>query len=176
MMIMIRTVFKSLLNSGVSDPGRLVTLMNDTLAADISSDRFATLLFGVFNQKNRQFRYTNAGYGPILVYKREKNQCFLVNPPEGSVPIGVMPDVKYAEENPIVLSSGDSLFLFTDGIHEARNEREEEYGMRKLAEIIPSFADRDSKEMANLIVEDVSNFVGSAEQYDDMTLTVMKVK
>ncbi len=176
MMIMIRTVFKSLLNSGVSDPGRLVTLMNDTLAADISSDRFATLLFGVFDQKNRQFRYTNAGYGPILVYKSEKNQCFLVNPPEGSVPIGVMPDVEYAEENPIVLSSGDSLFLFTDGIHEARNEREEEYGMRRLADIIPSFADRDSKEMANLIVEDVSNFVGSAEQYDDMTLTVMKVK
>jgi len=176
MMIMIRTVFKSLINSGVIEPSRLVTLMNDTLASDIQSDRFATLLFGVFSCKNRQFRYTNAGYGPLLVYKKTKNNCFLVNPPQGSVPIGVMPEVKYEEEKPILLDAGDSLYLFTDGIHEARNGNEEEYGMKRLAGIIPSFAERESREIAGAIVDDVSRFVGNAEQYDDMTLTVMKVK
>jgi sigma-B regulation protein RsbU (phosphoserine phosphatase) len=150
--------------------------MNETLASDISSDRFATLLFGVYNQEKRYFRYTNAGYGPLMVYKSEKNSCFLVQPPKGSVPIGVMPDVEFSEEKPIALDVGDTIVLFTDGIHEARNEAEEEYGMKRLANVIPSFAKRNSKEMANLIIEDVSGFVGNAEQYDDMTLTVMKVK
>ena len=176
MMIMIRTVFKSLIQSGLSEPSKIVTLMNDTLASDISSDRFATVLFGVFNQHNRLFHYTNAGYGPLLVYKEDKKKCFLVNPPKGSVPIGVMPDVEYEEEKPITLGSGDSLFLCTDGIHEARNISEEEYGMKRLSDIIPPMAARASKDMANLIVEDVLRFAGEAEQYDDMTLTVMKVK
>jgi sigma-B regulation protein RsbU (phosphoserine phosphatase) len=176
MMIMIRTVFKSLIQSGLTEPAKVVTLMNETLASDISSDRFATTLFGVFNQKNNLFRYTNAGYGPILVYKNDKKKCFLVNPPKGSVPIGVMPGVDYTEEKPINLLEGDSLFLFTDGIHEARNEKEEEYGMKRLSDIIPGIASRESKEMANFIVDDVLKFAGTAEQYDDMTLTVMKIK
>ena len=176
MMIMIRAVFKSLIHSGMSAPSRVVTLMNDTLASDISSDRFATLLFGVFDQENKNFRYTNAGYGPLMVYKKEKNNCVLVDPPKGSVPIGVMPEMEYDEENPISLNVGDSIVLFTDGIHEARNDTDEEYGMERLSHIIPNFADRNSKEMANLIIDDVSRFVGNTEQYDDMTLTVMKVK
>jgi serine phosphatase RsbU (regulator of sigma subunit) len=176
MMIMIRTIFKSLVNSGVSEPARVVTLMNETLSSDISSDRFATLLFGVFEGGTRHFHYTNAGYGPLLVYKHDRKRCFLVNQPAGSVPIGVMPDAQYKEENPIAMVPGDSIVLFTDGVHEARNEKEEEYGMKRLAEIIPGFAGKDSKEIANLIIDDVTKFVGSAEQYDDMTLTVMKIK
>jgi serine phosphatase RsbU (regulator of sigma subunit) len=176
MMIMIRSVFKSLIGSGVSDPGRVVTLMNSTLASDISSDRFATLLFGLFDMKKKTLRYTNAGYGPIMVYKRKEKLCSLVTSLEGSFPIGVLDDVEYSEEKPIKLSTGDVLVLFTDGIHEARNEQHKEYGIERLAGIVPSFADKGSKEMANLIIEDVLGFVGNAEQYDDMTLMVMKVK
>ncbi len=110
------------------------------------------------------------------MYKNDKKKCFLVNPPQGSVPVGVMPGVDYEEEKPITLLEGDSLFLFTDGIHEARNEKEEEYGMKRLSDIIPGIAERESREMANFIVDDVLKFAGTAEQYDDMTLTVMKVK
>jgi sigma-B regulation protein RsbU (phosphoserine phosphatase) len=176
MMIMIRTVFKSLINSGMRNPAQVVTLMNSTLASDISSDRFATLLFGVLDLKKRVFRYTNAGYGPLMIYKADKKRCFQVKSPEGSIPIGVMPDVEYEEEKPLRLAGGDSIYLFTDGILEARNEAEEEYGMGRLSSYIPGIAGRGSEEIANAIVENVSSFVGSAEQFDDMTLMVMKVK
>jgi serine phosphatase RsbU (regulator of sigma subunit) len=176
MMIMIRTVFKSLIKSGMQSPSKVVTLMNSTLASDISSDRFATLLFGTFNLKNMIFRYTNAGYGPLMIYKADKNRCFQVNPPSGSIPIGVMPDVEYGEEKPIRLSSGDSLYLFTDGILEARNDAEEEYGMARLSGYVPKVASRDAREIADAIVGHVVSFVGTAEQFDDMTLMVMKVK
>jgi len=176
MMIMIRTVFKSLIKSGISNPARVVTLMNGTLASDISSDRFATLLFGVVNTNSRIFRYTNAGYGPLMVYKAQERGCFLVNPAGNSVPIGVMPDVTYREENQIKLDRGDSLILFTDGIHEARNSKGGEYGMKRMADVVPGFAESDAKEIANRIIEDVLGFVGGAEQYDDMTLLIMKLK
>jgi sigma-B regulation protein RsbU (phosphoserine phosphatase) len=176
MMIMIRTVFKSLIQSGIKEPAKVVSLMNDTIAPDISSDRFATLLFGIYDQKRRLFRYTNAGYGPLLVYKSGKKKCFLVESPEKSPPIGSMPDVPYNEEKPIQLERGDAVFLFTDGIHESRNEREEEYGMKRLADVIPGFAGKDSRETANFIIQDVLGFVGGAAQYDDMTLIVMKAK
>jgi sigma-B regulation protein RsbU (phosphoserine phosphatase) len=176
MMIMIRTIFKSLINSGVQEPGRVVTLMNSTLSSDISSDRFATLLFGIYDLSKGVFRYTNAGYGPLMIYKQEKGRCFQVNPPSSSIPIGVMPDVEYADEKPIRLVSGDSLYLFTDGVHEARNSAEEEYGMGRLSTFIPDVAEKDSKDIASAIVDDVLSFMGDAEQFDDMTLMVMKLK
>ncbi len=176
MMTMIRTVFRSLINSGVIYPPRVVTLINNTLISDISADRFATLLFGMYDSKHKVFQYTNAGYGPILLYKKEKNECFLVEPKKSSIPIGVMPDVDYLEEPAIKMKSGDALILFTDGIHEARNEKEEEYGMARLAKIVPEIAGNSAMDIANAIIEDVMNFVGSAEQYDDMTLLVLKVK
>jgi serine phosphatase RsbU (regulator of sigma subunit) len=176
MMIMIRAVFKSLIQSGVSEPAKVVSLMNNSIASDISPDRFATLLFGLYDRKRRLFRYTNAGYGPLLVYKTDKKKCFLVSSSQGSPPIGVMPDTQYGEEKPIDLEPGDAVFLFTDGIHESRNEKAEEYGIERLADVIPAFANRDSRDIANLIIEDVLRFMGNAAQYDDMTLTIMKVK
>jgi len=150
--------------------------MNSTLASDISSDRFATLLFGVVSINSMIFRYTNAGYGPLMVYKAQKQGCFLVNPAANSVPIGVMPDVTYVEENQIKLERGDALILFTDGIHEARNSSGREYGMKRMADIVPGFAENHAEEIANRIIEDVLGFVGGTEQYDDMTLLVMKLK
>jgi len=176
MMIMIRTMFRSLINSGIKKPAEAVYLINRTLVSDISSDRFATIMFGIFNIQDKIFRYTNAGYGPLLLYKKDKNQCILVDAVRGSIPIGVMADVDFMEENPIRLESGDAIILLTDGIHEARNEKEEEYGLSRLSLIIPAFAQKDAKEISNLIIEDVLKFAGDAEQYDDMALMVMKVK
>ncbi len=175
MMIMIRTLFKSFVCSGVNDPSRVVTLMNSTLAQDIADDRFATLLFGTFNPKKRIFRYANAGYGPILVYRAAKRSCSLISPREQSIPIGVMPDFMYQEEDPLRLKKGDILLLFTDGIHEARNREGQEYGMERLADVVGGIPERESGEIARMIMQNVLSFTGEAEQHDDMTLLVMKV-
>jgi sigma-B regulation protein RsbU (phosphoserine phosphatase) len=174
MMIMIRTIFRSLIHSGVHDPSRVVTLMNATLSADISSDRFATLLFGVFNLKNLSFRYTNAGYGPIMLYRADKGNCIEIRPDNGSIPIGVMSDMAYGEEKPLKLGRGDALILFTDGISEARNRKKEEYGLKRLTAVVPASGSRGS--ITKSIIDDVLLFTGDTEQFDDMTLLVMKVK
>ncbi len=174
MMIMIRTIFRSLIHSGVNDPSRVATLMNSTISADISDDRFATLLFGVFNLKNLSFHYINAGYGPIMVYRAKKGTCIEIRPNNGSIPIGVMPDMTYKEEMPLKLARGDALILFTDGICEARNRKKEEYGLGRLTAVVPAAGSLGS--ITKSIIDDVLLFTGDTEQYDDMTLLVMKVK
>jgi len=176
MMTMIRAVFRSLINSGAEDPSKVVNLINKTIVSDMSSDRFATVMFGIYNLESKLLRYTNAGYGPLLIYKGDKKSCSLIESEKGSIPIGVMPDVDCLEENPIRIESGDALILFTDGIHEARNVKEEEYGIKRLAMAVPKYAAGSAKEISNSIIEDVVRFMGDAEQYDDMTLMVMKAK
>jgi serine phosphatase RsbU (regulator of sigma subunit) len=174
MMIMIRTIFRSLIHSGVHDPSRVVTLMNSTLSDDISNDRFATLLFGVFNLKNLSFRYTNAGYGPIMLYRADKETCIEIRPDNGSIPIGVMPEMSYGEEKPLKLGKGDALILFTDGINEARNRKKEEYGLERLTAVVPASGSLGS--ITKSIIDDVLLFTGDTEQFDDMTLLVLRVK
>jgi sigma-B regulation protein RsbU (phosphoserine phosphatase) len=176
MMIMIRTVFTSLRHSGIQDPARIVGLLNGAVSADLSGDRFASLLFGVYDRKTGEFRHINAGYGPLMVYKKSLKSCILINPTVGSVPIGIMPDAAYEEEPPVVLEGGDSLLLFTDGITEARNGDSGEYGIARLSELVPGCADRETGVMTRFVIDDVVRFMDGAEQYDDMALTVLKVK
>jgi serine phosphatase RsbU (regulator of sigma subunit) len=111
-----------------------------------------------------------------MIYRKRERGCSLIDPERGSIPIGVLADVAYNEENPIPVEPGDMLLLFTDGIHEARNEKEEEYGIDRLRDVVPRFADHEAKGVTTGVIGDVMDFVGSTEQYDDMTLLIMKMK
>jgi sigma-B regulation protein RsbU (phosphoserine phosphatase) len=176
MMIMIRTVFRSLVHSGVRDPSRVAALINRTLSSDISSDRFATLLFGVLDTSAGRFRYTNAGYGPLLVYRSSEKTCVPVNPTVDSIPIGVIDDMSYQEEPALKLAGGDLILLCTDGIHEARNTKDEEYGLDRLISSVPAYAEQEAGQITTSIVGDVMRFAEGAEQHDDMTLLVVKMR
>jgi len=176
MMIMIRSMFKLLIKSGVTETQKVVSLINSTLSQDIASDRFATLLFGVFEVRTKIFRYTNAGYGPLMVYRKKNKRCFLLESKTGSLPLGVISDTVYIEEDPVSLNKEDMLVLFTDGIKEARNEKGEEYGIERLSLLIPQLADLESRVITKKIEDEITNFIGGAEQHDDMTLLIMKVK
>jgi len=67
------------------------------------------------------------------------------------------------------------VILYTDGVTEATNERDEEYGMERLTALIPGLLDYGAREMIDAIVEDVAGFAGSRPQFDDITLVVLKV-
>jgi len=175
MMIMIRTVFRSLIQTGMKDPAQIVTLINRMLAPDIADDRFATLLFGVYNRRSRLFRYANAGYGPLLVFRRKERECTLIKPTVPSLPVGVMEDTVYNAEKYVKLAQGDSVFLLTDGVHEARNGKDEEYGMERLLHVIPALSEGTGN-IADGIIADVLKFAGKARQHDDMTLLVLDLR
>ena len=79
------------------------------------------------------------------------------------------------EENTVSLSSGDVLVFYTDGITEAMNVRDEEYGEERLMKCISDNSHLPSKQMVDQITADVNHFAGTQPQHDDITLVVMRV-
>jgi len=93
---------------------------------------------------------------------------------DGQLPLGMVPDVVYPDYQ-MELQIGDVIIFYTDGIIEAENEAEEIYGTERLLDLVAGIDPSTSAEgIIDAILQGLSDFVGSAEQYDDMTVVVLK--
>jgi sigma-B regulation protein RsbU (phosphoserine phosphatase) len=131
---------------------------------------FITLTYAVWEPSTRSLVMANAGMPlPILVHK---GQCRALRV-EG-VPLGLL---EHTEYQPVTasLESGDVLAFFSDGITEANNPRQEEFGSRRLESVLRLNAQRPPEEIVNQVFEEVSNFEAGATQRDDQTLVLIKV-
>jgi sigma-B regulation protein RsbU (phosphoserine phosphatase) len=88
--------------------------------------------------------------------------------------LGVMEGSTYEQET-ISLSRGDLLVGYTDGVTEARNSTQDEYGEQRVISLVTENSHLSAGELQQLIIEDIRNFVGGARQHDDITLLVIKV-
>ncbi len=171
-MVMIRTVFLTLTKKKKDvQCAMVVRAINDSLSADFAIDKFATLFFMIFDRSTGEVSFSNAGHGPLKVY-RSSMKAFTVSKLDG-VPIGIMEDVEYKQAK-VKLSVGDIVILNTDGITEMRNENKEEYGNKRLQTLLKENHDKNAKELVDLVVADVDAFRGSASPHDDMTLLILK--
>jgi len=91
------------------------------------------------------------------------------------IALGVIDEVDL-EPVEVALSPGDVVVLYTDGVTEATNERDEEYGLARLSSLVSESRGLPAKEIINAIVRDVTAFAGSRPQFDDITLMVLKVE
>lgn len=172
---------------------RLFTNLNRFLFASTESNRFATFFYGVFQDRERSFTYINAGHNPPMLLRSGG-----VPPPDdanghpastggavrssrlerlesGGIPLGMFADSEYRMVK-IELHPGDILLLFTDGISDAQNPAGEQYGEERLERLLIELADKSAPAILQSIVEDVTAFTGSAEQFDDMTLVVTRAR
>ena len=90
------------------------------------------------------------------------------------MPLGIRAEAAY-ESGSTVLSAGDWLVIFTDGVVEAMNERDEEYGEPRLLEVLRAGADSTPKSLLRRMLSDVDAFVGATPQHDDITCMLVKV-
>jgi len=135
--------------------------------------RFTNVACALFilDPQAKTLTYANAGQ-PLPVVKRKGDvwEAELI----GGLPLGSMAVPEY-EEKTIKLQPGDYIILYTDGISEATNKAEEMYAEERLIESIrQADANFSAEEMIKHILQDVMAFVGNAEQYDDMTLVVLR--
>lgn len=170
-MVMIRTVFVSYIRRGDVQCADVVRAINDSLSADFAIDKFATLFFMIYNRYNNELSFSNAGHGPLFCYRSSLDACTLTKL-EG-VPIGIMEDVDYKQAK-VLLNIGDIIIMYTDGVTEMRNANKEEYGQKRLKDLVVANKQLNAKELSDLIVKDVDNFRGDVPQHDDMTLLVLK--
>ena len=113
----------------------------------------------------------NAGHNPTYII-RGKNS--LEELKTGGIPLGMMGLPFPYTSKSTVINPGDRLVLYTDGVTEAMNENEEEYGEERLEQLIIENKNQTTEKIAELIIESVNHYAGALPQSDDITLVVIK--
>jgi hypothetical protein len=132
--------------------------------------RFTTAFLAEYDQVRRTFAYINAGHNtPIL--RRANGQIERLD--VGGLPFGILPDAKY-ESATVTLAPGDWMIIFTDGLVEAENGRQEDYGEDRLLKAMEAGVATEPAEMLKRLMADVDFFVGSTPQHDDVTCMLLK--
>jgi len=152
-------------------PDLVIRNANATISADSKSGMFVTLFYGFLDSPAKTLTYVNAGHNPPILY-RPRAQEFRELQATG-IAMGASADADYSQES-VTLETGDVLVLYTDGITEAENARQEMYGEDRLREIIRAAAAESSQEMINRILESVRAFSGDYPQSDDITLMIIR--
>jgi putative ABC transport system permease protein len=168
---------------GTSLP-ELAAKMNGYLHRSTGSNSYATFFYAQLDERSRQLRYVNAGHNPpyLLRPAREAGQPSGSGDggPEirelsiGGTVLGLFPQMSY-EEATVDLRSGDVLVAFTDGVTEALNASEEEFGEERLKDLLRGVIHLPAPEISSRISEGLRGWIKDTTQYDDLTFVVMKV-
>jgi sigma-B regulation protein RsbU (phosphoserine phosphatase) len=167
-------ITRTLIRSAARDekePGRMVETINNRLSENNPNLMFVTLFLALLNIESGELRFVNAGHPPSLVVSKEGRTRRL----EGlSGPAcGIMEDRGYKTFQDR-LEPGDLLIGYTDGVTEAVNLADEQYGEERLEKVL-SRPDQSAEETASAILADVETFTSGAEPFDDVTLIVVKL-
>ncbi len=171
-MVMIRSILRTIasLDEETKD---ILTKLNNTISEDIVEDRYATGFYLLFDAEKGIMSYTNAGHGPLILYRAQKDEFEFLD--TDGMPVGIMAGVEYGQDF-TTLESGDVALLYTDGITEAMNLVHEEFGMERFYQVVRDQAKGTAKDIADRMLAEVNEFVGTAPQHDDETLLVLKMK
>ena len=135
----------------------------------VEEGKFVTLFYCVLDVASRRLIYVNAGHLPPVVL-RKSGAVELME--EGGVPLGLFEDPRY-REGFAHLERGDVLALYTDGLTEAANDRDEPFGIERLVSALHRERNRSAAEMCAAVMQDARHHGGDPPQ-DDQTLVVLK--
>jgi sigma-B regulation protein RsbU (phosphoserine phosphatase) len=138
-----------------------------------SSNRYATFFYGQYSPAEGRFDYVNAGHNAPMLFHRSSSDDTLVRLEPGGTVVGLLEDAVYVQGS-VRLRPGDILVAFTDGISEAMNVDDEEWGEERLLEAIQTGRGDSSQELLEHLFEAATLFAGAAPQHDDMTLVVLR--
>jgi hypothetical protein len=161
---------KTLSETSCSLPA-LVTGMNQYACTNSQSGlRFTTAFLAEYDPGSRALTYINAGHNaPIL--RRVSGAIERLS--NGGLPLGMWADKSYEAGN-VILQPGDWLVIFTDGVIEAENGRQEEYGEERLLNILQGGLGASPDELLRRVMSDLDSFVGPTPQHDDVTCMLVK--
>ena len=147
----------------------LAGLLNTQLYESTSPEKFATFFCAIYEEEAGHLHYTNAGHLPPILIRKGRAELLEVN---GMV-LGAFPNQPYGRGR-VELQPGDLLAAYTDGITEPENEYGEEFGERRLTELLIRNARRPLEEVVAVVTEAASAWGNGAEQQDDMTLLLLR--
>ena len=174
-MAITQAVFRNIA-SRENSPEHIMTQLNEMSCRNNKENIFVTLFVGVLDLPTGHLRFCNAGHErPVLIRQRkddekvtEKTECVMMDI-QPNLPIGLFSDFPYKMER-MKLEKGETLFLYTDGLTEARNRQNELLGKERVLDMLKQAATTDPEKLIETIIAGVKDFAGEAEQTDDLTL------
>jgi len=151
-------------------PGQMLELVNKTLYERPIESQYCALTYAIYDPQTRKIVLANSGL-PYPLLLREGSPRFL---DLAGIPVGLFADSKY-QELELELRAGDVLAFYTDGLVEARNESNEDFGLKRLAQIVHEHRQESVEDIVNAVTLAADNFIGSVPLHDDRTLIVVKM-
>lgn len=170
-MMRAKTTIKDLAESGLA-PDEIFTLANKRLCENNDAGMFVTAWLGILDLKTGALKFVNAGHNPPLVCHEDGEFEYLKA--RGGMVLAGMDGVKY-KTNELCLSPGDKIFLYTDGVTEATNDKNELYGEERLLSLANKNITKTPQQLIAAVKDDVDVFVGDAPQFDDITMLAVSV-
>jgi len=145
--------------------------VNQFLCERSSEDRYATLFYGILDPAGN-LEYINAGHVPPLVRRASGELTELSS---SNFPVGMFQEADFNSER-VSLAAGDYLVIYSDGVSEARNLRDDMFEQERLSALMKDFSGSSVEQLAEAIQTGVRNFTGGAPQADDITMVVIQYK
>jgi sigma-B regulation protein RsbU (phosphoserine phosphatase) len=155
---------------------KLMCNVNRLVYTASPTNLYATFFYAHYDPELRRLTYVNAGHNAPILLRRSDGKPQITRLETGGPPVGMLIQAQY-QSSRAYLQGGDLVALFTDGITEAWNVREEEWGeenlLRTLREVDPSSS---PEEIVRAVFRSADEFAGDAPQHDDMTLVVLAIR
>ena len=153
---------------------KAMEVVNNLLLVDMEkNDQFMTLLIMHLDIKKKEIAYTSAGHEIAIVYRPAENTFIELH--STGLPLGLIEDSSFKEEK-CKLKAGDVILLYTDGIKEAMNKKDELFGYEQIKDVLSKNSEYSADEIRERILNEVMAFSDGCEQQDDWTVVVIKVK
>ncbi len=148
--------------------------LNELLASTVEVGKFMTLLYLYWDSNTRKMTYAAAGHEHVLLYKTENGKVQSIK--SGGIAVGMVDDIStITREKELDVKIGDTIVLYTDGVTEAENTGGQRYNLDRLITAIERHGMKPARELHKILIDDIYGFIGGAEQWDDITLLVLKV-
>ena len=155
-------------------PSEVIKRLNQIFCHNINLTKFVTIFLARYDQESKTLHYCNAGHNPPLLFRPKRSQS-VEWLDSTCAAIGLVEDFQF-NGTQIALSSGDLLLLYTDGVTEALNPTEEEFGMERLAETVLRNSDTTSGELVAALRRSVQQFTNGRSLEDDTTILAARVQ
>ncbi|MDR0517819.1 MAG: serine/threonine-protein phosphatase [Fibromonadaceae bacterium] len=166
MMSMFKIMLKSSPFNGTS-PAHTLKSINETLVTEVDSGKFITVFYAIWNKKTRELTYTSAGHNPMPLINKSTGEIELLK--SSGLFIGVMPSITVRDEI-LKLDGYYRIALYTDGVNEIMNKEKEQFGNKRVYELLQNMSNKSCREFLDCLSEKADEFRNGENLIDDLTI------
>jgi serine phosphatase RsbU (regulator of sigma subunit) len=152
--------------------GAVLETVNERLIRDTNGETFVTLFYGVLDLRSGKLWYANAGHNPPFVIRRDRRRGPRLLKGTGVV-LGILEDQRWGRRS-LTLEEGDLLVAYSDGLTEAMNAQQDEWGEQRLIQATRHHQETPLAELQEQVLAQVYDFMDDTPQHDDITLMLVR--